>query len=140
MKRLFQIIPMILLAAYNNNSVKPSLKQTLANGCYWDRLDREYAPIANMCFKFNTGSSCLYFDYLFYNHKKTDTITLYYEGDNILPKTWSVQGDTLFIAQGMRYPVIRFTSDSIYSKWSGKNDTVIFTKNCNSVRRISKRK
>jgi hypothetical protein len=88
-----------------------------------------------MCFKFNPDNTCLYFDYVFHNRKKTDTVTLYGEGDNILPKTWSAQGDTLFIAQGMQYHVIRFTSDSIYTKWRDEPDTVIFTKNCNSVRR-----
>lgn len=138
MKRLFRILPLIALAACNTNSANPSLKDILANSCYWDRLDRKYSPVANMCFKFNPDGSCLYFDYVFYNHKRTDTVTLYGEGDNILPKTWSTQGDTAFIGQGMYYPVIRFTLDSIYSKSPNEPDTVIFTKNCNAFRRKSK--
>jgi len=138
MNRLLQLTSLLLFITCNVAPSKSSLKDVLANGCYWDRLDSKYSPVANMCFKFNSDGSCLYFDYVFYNRKKTDTITLYGEGDNILPKTWSTKGDTAFIGQGMYYPVIKFTEDSIYSKTPNESDTVIFTKNCNVVRRSSK--
>ena len=138
MKLLINLCLIILFVSCNTSSNKPNLNSVLVNGCYWDILDKNSSPVANMCFQFNTDGTCQYFDYHFTKNKRTDTISLFYEDDNILPKTWSTQGDTIIIAQATHFPVLRYTADSIYTKFKTSQDTIILIKNCASVRRNHK--
>ena len=129
----------LLLSSCRNHNSKSSLKKVLSSHCYWDILDRRYSDVANTCYQFKENGVCLYFNYNFFARKRTDSVYLYDDDDDIRPNTWLIEGDSVFIARNTRCPVIKYTTDSIYVKWPQNPDTMILIKNCRTVREKSRK-
>lgn len=104
------------------------LAKIITVNCYWD-LHYESSSAGRRvayCYRFKKDGSCLY---LFYKNKKGIRHE-FYDDDVVVPKTWRVEGDTLYI-RGIERTIIHFSKDTVLleNPIDKKKDTLI--KNCN---------
>jgi hypothetical protein len=124
-----KLITIFLLSC--NPYKSPELKEVLKGDCFWDRTgDKEVNSGRNSCYKFSSEGRCFFYYYNFYNHKRTDSVFLYDDGDVIVPDTWTTQGDTSLIIRGIQYNVLDVTMDSVLLVITKTKDTIILRKNC----------
>jgi hypothetical protein len=118
----------LILFSSCKNSKQLSLVNVLKSECFWDRTgDNQVIGGLNSCYRFLPNGKCYFYYYNFYNKRITDSVYKYDDGDNILPDTWSVVGDTLLIATGAHYRVLNFCKDSVVVGL--RYDTITFIKN-----------
>jgi hypothetical protein len=108
------------------------LKKTLETSCFWDYLNKKESKSINSGYKFK-NNECQYFEYNFINRKRTDSVSLFYEGDQILPKTWAVKGDTALDVQGFLMKILNYNDDTVTMKLYNSHDTVYLFRNCKTI-------
>ncbi len=128
-----KIVSLIFASQLLSCTNKSELRKSLETKCFWDMLDRRYTEFPNSTYKFYDNGIVDYFNYVFLNRNKTDTIELASDGDNIRPKKWNLEGDTILNMRGYRMKVLRYTSDSIFANFYNHNDLILFIKNCKQI-------
>jgi|JRYE01.1.fsa_nt_gb hypothetical protein len=123
----FSLSGLMLFSCKNKKGLR--LETVLQNKCAWDVIFLKQDSIPRYCLRFKSKGLCYYFKYVFNKRNKTDSVVHYNDGDNIMPNTWEVQGDSILFIRGQKVYVSRITQDSIYL-----NDkvrlSVILVKNC----------
>lgn len=107
---------------------KEEIQSILVTNCYWDILDKASPHPINSCYKFNENGSCKFYYYHFYDRRRTDSVFLFDDGDNIIPDKWSLIKDSILIRSNTYY-VIKYSSDSVFLI-TPKLDTMVLIKNC----------
>jgi hypothetical protein len=130
MKRSFLGLTVIFLLSCNSPK-SPALTDILQGDCFWDRTgDKQVIGGLNSCYMFSAGERCFSYYYNFYNHKRTDSVWRYDDGDVLVQDTWSVMGDTSLVIRGTQYKVLNAANDSVLVVEQPTNDTIVLRKNC----------
>ena len=83
-----------------------------------------------MCFKFKKDGTCSYFSFNYFQRKRTNTVELYYENDNLIPPQWKwINSDSLQIRH-VKCSILKYNQDSIFLTVRQGTDTTILIKNC----------
>ena len=107
------------------------LREILNADCFWDEVgDKQVIGGLNSCYKFLPDGMCYFYYYNFHNHKRTDSVYRYDDGDNIVPDIWSVQGDTGLVIRGIEYEVLEASPDSVMIVNRLSTETFMLKKNC----------
>jgi hypothetical protein len=123
---------LVFVLLFEGCQSKKHLSQNLIGDCFWDIFDKRYTNAPNTAFKFNDRKA-YYFHYMFSERKKTDTIQLYDDNDDIRPNTWNAEGDSILNVRGYKMKVIRYTKDSVFLNFYNHDDLIILIRNCNPV-------
>lgn len=127
------ILAILCLSQINCRNDKKSLQSILEGKCFWDYWDKNETQSISSGYKFRDSGQCYYFEYSFKNDRRSDSVDLFYEGDQILPKTWSIIGDSILIVQEFPMRVLTFNSDTVFLAQKGRKDTIYLIKNCKTV-------
>lgn len=130
MKKIFFFTCLIVVSI--QSCVQSGLKKNLNNNCGWDYYNKNHPEIPVTHVRFKRNGECYFFIYNFYNRKQTDSVRLFPEGDNISPKTWSIEGDSVMVIQGKRMKVINYNEDTIRLGYYTVDDSIFLYKNCNT--------
>jgi hypothetical protein len=121
---------------------RPSLQQVLVSDCFWDRTgDNQVIGGLNSCYRFFSDGRCYYYYYQFRFERQGDSVVRfrkdsayrYSDGDNIMPDTWKLQGDTLLYIEGVPHKALNVTFDSVLVVEQGTGDTLLLRKNCKTI-------
>ena len=132
MKIKFLSIALCVIIFFNScGSKKKDLSDILSFDCYWDIIDIGSLAPLNSCYKFDKLGGCKYYNYHFFDKKRTDSVYLFDDDDVIVPNKWKIVNDSIII-RANKYHVISYNSDSIVLTATGKN-TMILKKNCKTL-------
>lgn len=117
--KLFFLLLIVCLYGCNKTA---NYKNLLVQGdsTFWDSYNQNH--IKTNCYLFKKNGKCYW-----YYYTKQDSMFLYHEGDVVVPDTWAINADTMFI-NGYERRIIYLDKDSMVVLNPKKNDTFMFKK------------
>ena len=117
-----KLISLLLIVSLYGCNKTTNYKNLLIQGdsTFWDLYNDNHIKIESYLFKKN-GECFRYY------YTKQDSLFKYYESDVVVPYTWQIIGDTMFI-QGYKRKIIYLDSDSMVISNPKLNDVFIFKK------------
>jgi hypothetical protein len=119
---------LVLIWVIGCNTKSEILKSViLYSDCHWDVHDKYSASNLKIgyCYKFGKDGSC---SYLFYD--RHNVRNEYSFDDVIMPKKWSIQGDTTIYIMGLERRVISYSKDTILIKNASTQEEDTLIRNC----------
>ena len=108
--------------------------QDVLTVCYWDILDTGVIGLINRCYKFDKSGECTFYYYNFYNHKRTDSVYQFDEGDVMAPDKWELKNDSIISIRTIDYTIIKYNSDTVWLKNVLNKAPKILVKNCKTLK------
>lgn len=93
--------------------------------CYWDIHDMEYNRVV-YCYQFKKNGAC---KYLFY--ERNGQRSEFDDDDNVVTKTWSLEGDTMLIVRSFARRILSLSNDTLLLENPVNNEKVVLVKRCN---------
>src|SRR5580704_9168934 len=82
---------------------------TTSNNCYWDifaTINTVGSMQGNYCYEFERDGRCYFFLY-----DKKRVRNEYNDADNIVPRKWSIQDDSIIYIRGLRRKILNYSED-----------------------------
>lgn len=106
-----------------------SLRSKLVNeiteaDCYWDIHDMKYNRVV-YCYQFKKDGTC---KYLFY--ERNGERSEFDDDDNIVTKTWSLEGDTMLTVRSFARRILSLSNDTLLLENPVNNEKIVLVKKC----------